>query len=127
MQGIGKLKIPLRNAIIGVLVTCLTNVISIMVLDLKIYSLVLNIVLFSAVLAFLNLRSVLKFCHVRISFKKAVLKPLISSLIMGIICFIFYVLLTLRLDRVQHHFLHHLRRSCGALTYFYGDGQHRRS
>ncbi|MBC8543356.1 putative polysaccharide biosynthesis protein [Bianquea renquensis] len=92
LQGIGKLKIPLRNAIIGVLVTCLTNVISIMVLDLKIYSLVLNIVLFSAVLAFLNLRSVLKFCHVRISFKKAVLKPLISSLIMGIICFIFYVL-----------------------------------
>ena len=44
LQGIGKLKIPLRNAIIGVLVTCLTNVISIMVLDLKIYSLVLRCV-----------------------------------------------------------------------------------
>lgn len=92
LQGIGRVQVPVKNAIAGAVVSLVANVLCILVLNLGIYSLVINDLVFSGVLAYLDVQAVCQYGKVRLRWRRIIVKPLLSSLIMGIVCFVSYIL-----------------------------------
>ncbi len=92
LQGMNKAHIPMRNGLICVVITSLLNIFFVYVLELGAYTLPLNSVIFSFMLMICNMSCALKRCHTRIPFLRLAAKPLICAGIMGVICFIAYVL-----------------------------------
>lgn len=92
LQGLNKPQYPMIHVVIGVIASCILNVISVRVLHLGIYSLALNSTLFSFLIMFLNLRAAMKFCQVKINFWNEVKGPLGCSLLMSLVCVVVYIL-----------------------------------
>lgn len=92
LQGIGKVNLPVRNSVIAAFVSLVVNIFCILVLDTGVYSLVINDMVFSGVLAYLDVKAVCRYGKVHLQWKKMIVKPLISALLMGAVCFGAYVL-----------------------------------
>ncbi len=93
LQGIGKVNVPVKNALIGAVVSLFVNVLCILVFNTGIYSLVINDLVFSGVLAYLDLKAVCRYGRVRLRWRRLIAKPLISALAMGAVCLVCYQLL----------------------------------
>lgn len=90
LQGLNKPQIPMRNAFIGVAITCVLNVLFVSVLDLNIYALALNTLIFSGLLMILNMRAAVRLCKVKVNFLRMALKPLLCGGFMGVACIVSY-------------------------------------
>ncbi|MCF0136493.1 MAG: polysaccharide biosynthesis protein [Lachnospiraceae bacterium] len=92
LSGLNKPQYPMYHVLLGVLASCILNVITIRVLHLGIFSLALNSTLFSLLLMVLNMRCAMKLCEVKVSVLKESLGPLGCALIMGLVCVAVYML-----------------------------------
>lgn len=91
LQGLNKPQYPMIHVIIGVILSCILNVLTIRVLHLGIYSLAINSAVFSFVIMALNMRAAMKFCGVKIQIFREAKGPLLCSLLMAVVCVVLYV------------------------------------
>lgn len=90
LQGLNRPQIPMRNAFVGVAITCVLNVLFISVLDLNIYALALNTLIFSGLLMILNMKAAVHMCKVKVNFVKMAIKPLLCGAFMAVSCILLY-------------------------------------
>lgn len=90
LQGIDRMRIPIRNAVISLIVNVISIPISLYVFDLKIYTMIVGNVVFSLVMCILNGRSVQKYSGFRPDIKKTFVKPAVSAVIMGVAVYAVY-------------------------------------
>lgn len=90
LQGIGKVNIPLRNAALSLVFHIMLLTPLLYFTDLDLYALVIATMFYAFMMCFLNNVSVRKYLHYRQEFKKTFFIPLLSALIMGLVCYVFY-------------------------------------
>lgn len=90
LQGINKMTAPAKNAAVSLILHLISLVIMLVVFKLNIYAVVLSNVIFSLCMCILDMRSIRKACGYRQEWDKTFLKPLIASLIMGVITYVVY-------------------------------------
>ncbi|WZL83090.1 polysaccharide biosynthesis protein [Vallitaleaceae bacterium 9-2] len=97
LQGLNRLNIPVKNALISLVTKVLFNIVLLYVFDLNLYGAVITNIIFAGVSAFLNFRAVRQEIPFRIDMYKTLIAPLMSSLIMGGVTLICYKLLTIKM------------------------------
>ncbi|MDQ2085747.1 polysaccharide biosynthesis protein [Herbivorax sp. ANBcel31] len=90
LQGAGRLYIATRNVVIGIIAKILINYFLISIPDINIYGAIIGSVVGFGIALLLNTISIKKHLNVNIYLLKNALKPLVSSIIMGGMVFIFY-------------------------------------
>jgi len=90
LQGIGKVSVPAKNAFWGAIVKILFNYILIAIPFFNINGAIIATTLCYITASLLNLRALIKTTGIKFKFIDIMLKPLIASLIMGIVCFMLY-------------------------------------
>lgn len=88
LQGLGKMRVPVKHSAISVAANVAVLVILIQTTNSNVYAIVLATVAFSVVMSILNARALTKFTGYRQDLKKSVLKPVFSAGIMGAVIFI---------------------------------------
>ncbi len=87
LQGIDRMTIPIRNAIIALVINIISLPISLYVFHLGIYSMVAANIVFSLVMCILNGMSLRKYSGFTPNITKTFVKPAIASVIMGVIVY----------------------------------------
>lgn len=87
LQGLNYMSTPAKNAAIALVVHLIAFVIMMTVFRMNVYALAAGNIVFSLVMAFLNQRKIHQVCGFRVNIKKTFLKPILASLIMGIITY----------------------------------------
>lgn len=90
LQGIGKLKVPAINALIGSLIKIPINYFLISIPSINVIGAIISTTVCYVVASFLNLRALKKATNVSPDYKDVLLKPTIASLVMGIACVLSY-------------------------------------
>lgn len=90
LQGIGQQKIPVRNALISLVVNIIVLVVLTWFTPMGIYAVLLATVAYSLSMCILNQLSVRKYLDYTIQWKTAYVKPFAASAIMGAIAWICY-------------------------------------
>lgn len=98
LQGLNRLTVPVKNAMISLVTKVLFNIVLLYVFDLNLYGAVITNIIFAATSAFLNFRDVRRYVPFDIDVYKTLIAPLMSSLIMGGITLIIYKLLMIKLS-----------------------------
>lgn len=93
LQGIGDVKSPAKNAVLGAIVKVILNYFLIAIPALNINGAVIATIGCYIVSSSLNLRKLIKTTSVKLDFKDIIIKPAICSVIMGVICFGSYKLM----------------------------------
>ncbi len=93
LQGIDKLKVPIKNSAISLGIHLVILPILLVVFKLNIYAVVIGDFLFAVIICFLNNLSIKKCLDYKQDIKITIIKPLLNSLIMGIIAFGMYHLM----------------------------------
>ncbi len=93
LQGIDRMRIPIRNAIIALAVNVVSLPISLFVFHLNIYAMTVGNIVFSLVMCILNALSVRKYSGFTPDISKTFLKPAISAVIMGAVVYLIYFVL----------------------------------
>lgn len=93
LQGINKLKVPIYNSGISLIIHLIILPILLLVFKLNIYAVVIGDFLFAATVCYLNNRSIKKFLDYKMNISATIIKPLISSVIMGAVAWGSYKLL----------------------------------
>ena len=115
LQGINKMKIPVRNAILSLIVHLAILFLFLQYLNWGIYSVVIANIVFSLMMSILNHLSIRKYLHYKQEMVRTFLLPAVSSVIMGIIIYGVYYLLHLKLSNIISTLVSIL---LGALVYF---------
>lgn len=84
LQGIGKVHVPMYNAVIALIVHMIVLIPLLYLTDLKIYAVLIAVTVYSAVISYLNQRKVKKYLGYRQEWKKTFIVPILSSIVMGI-------------------------------------------
>ena len=95
LQGINKLHIPIINAIISLVLHLGVYLIMLKSLNLDIYAVVFSNIFFSLFMCLLNHLAIYRYVGYRQEMKRTFFLPVISSLVMGAICFGVYHLFKL--------------------------------
>ncbi len=90
LQGIDKMKIPVMNAAIALVLHIGILYLTISVLDWKLYGVVVSCMAFGLIMCILNWMSVAKYLHYRQEIRRTFIIPIISSAVMGGVVFILY-------------------------------------
>ncbi len=90
LQGIDKLKIPIRNSAISLGLHLVILPILLIVFHLEIFAVVIGDITFGLTVCILNAYSIKKYLGYRQEIKKTLFKPFICSAAMGVGCFIIY-------------------------------------
>ena len=90
LQGINKLTDPAKNAAISLVIHLISLVVMLVVFKWNIYAVVVSNIIFSLCMCVLDIRSIRIACGYRQEWDKTFLKPLIASLIMGVITYLVY-------------------------------------
>jgi stage V sporulation protein B len=90
LQGIGRMREPIKNAIIALVLHILVLVALMMCLDLNIYAVVIANAVFGLIMCLLNARSIHIYSGYTQEIKKTFIVPAVSSAVMGIVVFICY-------------------------------------
>lgn len=90
LQGLGKMKVPVINAIKGTCISTPVLIFCIMVLDLKVYAMIASVTTFSFCIAFFNMRSVLKYSQCKIDIAHLFIPPAICAVLMGVFTWLIY-------------------------------------
>jgi stage V sporulation protein B len=93
LQGIGRMKEPIKNAILSLALHLIVLVALMLVLDLNIFAVVIANAAFGLLMCMLNARSIRKYSGYKQEIRKTFLVPAISSAGMGIVVFLLYRLL----------------------------------
>jgi stage V sporulation protein B len=90
LQGLGKMSLPVRHAIIAIILQEIVMVPLLFFTDLGIYALVVAMIVFSLTMCILNARAIKKYAGYQQEFVKTFIRPLIASLFMGAAAWITY-------------------------------------
>lgn len=90
LQGIDKMRIPVRNAAIALVLHLGVLYLTISVLDMKLYGVVLSCVTFALIMCILNWLSIKKYLRYNQEIARTFVIPLLASLIMGVIVYLVY-------------------------------------
>ncbi len=90
LQGLGKIRLPVINALKSACISIPALILSILLLDIQVYSMILSVTLFGFFIAFFNMRSVLKYSGCKIDLPRLILPPAICSALMGAITWLIY-------------------------------------
>jgi stage V sporulation protein B len=93
LQGIGRMKEPIKNAVLSLALHLIVLVALMLVLDLNIFAVVIANAAFGLLMCMLNARSIRKYSGYKQEIRKTFLVPAISSAGMGIVVFLLYRLL----------------------------------
>ncbi len=94
LQGIDRMRIPIRNALIALAANIVAVPICLFVFDLNIYTMIAGNIVFSLVMCILNGRSVHRYSGYSPDINKTYLRPAIASVLMGVVVWLVYFLLT---------------------------------
>lgn len=100
LQGIDKMRVPVRNAAIALVLHLGILYLTIGVLDWGLYGVVVACVAFALIMCILNWLSIKKYLHYRQEVRRTFIIPLISSLIMGAIVWLTYFLTSKALNDI---------------------------
>ncbi len=90
LQGIGKVNIPLRNALVALAAHLAFLIPVLYVTNLQLYALVFASIVYSFLMCVLNNRAVKKYIGYTQEYKRSFFLPMIAALIMGVFCYVFY-------------------------------------
>lgn len=90
LQGINRLIIPVRNAIIALVLHIIFLVVLIKVFDLHIYAVVIATAFFALLMCILNGISVQRYSRYKLNVMKTFIKPAIASVVMGVVVWAVY-------------------------------------
>jgi stage V sporulation protein B len=90
LQGLGKMSLPVRHAIIAIILQEIVMVPLLFFTDFGIYALVVAMIVFSLTMCILNARAIKKYAGYQQEFVKTFIRPLIASLFMGAAAWITY-------------------------------------
>lgn len=98
LQGVGKVYVPAVNALIGAVVKIPLNYILISIPSINVVGAVISTIVCYMIASILNLIALVKYTEVIPDFKSILVKPLISSAIMALACYVFYNFLNMFLN-----------------------------
>lgn len=90
LQSVDKMGIPIRNALISLVVHVIIVIICLQYLDLELYSLIIGNITFPLVTVILNSISIKKYLRFKLKIFNVYIIPIISSVVMAIITFLSY-------------------------------------
>ncbi|MFA9376043.1 MAG: polysaccharide biosynthesis C-terminal domain-containing protein [Lachnotalea sp.] len=90
LQGIGKVNIPVVNALISLSIQTVVLVVTLLTTDWNLYALTLVMIVYSFLMCILNGISVYKYLGYRINMKKTFVIPIASSIVMGAVAYFSY-------------------------------------
>ena len=90
LQGIGKVNVPLKNAVLSLVLMWSFSVDCCFLLRWNLMALIISTMLYALLMCYLNSRSVKKYLGYRQELRKTFLIPAVSALIMGVFCYVFY-------------------------------------
>ena len=90
LQGIDKMTIPVKNALIALVAHVVLLFVLMEVFHLHIYAVIIANAFYALMMCFLNQSAVLKFSGASIDIRRVVLAPLEASCIMGVIAYLMY-------------------------------------
>ena len=93
LQGIDKLKIPIKNSAISLGIHLIILPCLLVVFKLNIYGVIIGDILFGTTVSVLNAFSLKKYLNYRQNLKETFIKPLICSAVMGVSCYGIYKLI----------------------------------
>lgn len=94
LQGINKMNIPVINAAIALVIHLGILYVTLNVFDWKLYGVVLSCVMFGLIMCILNWMSIRKHLRYRQEIIRTFVIPLISSVIMGVVCYFLNLILS---------------------------------
>lgn len=95
LQGIDKLKVPIKNSAISLGIHLVILPVLLIVFKLDIYAVVIGDFLFAATVCVFNSFSINKYLNYKQDIKNTIIKPLISSAIMGLVAWGMYQLVNM--------------------------------
>lgn len=93
LQGLNRMKVPVRNATISLVIHVILIYLMLEFANLNIYAVVLANIIFALIICVLNAWEIKKVTGYRQEIYKSFLVPIISSAIMGIAAYLFYFLM----------------------------------
>lgn len=90
LQGMHRVKEPVKNMLIAGTIKIILNFLFLFVLDLSAEGLIYSSIVFSVLLTVLNVRSIYRFSDVRFNWSRLLMKPIISSVVMGVLSWLAY-------------------------------------
>ncbi len=93
LQSVNMMRVPVKNALIALAVQILSLILLMLFFRLHIYAVMIANIIFAFLVFVLNMRKLNQCMKLNISIKKAVIVPVVSSVIMGIISFTVFKLL----------------------------------
>lgn len=94
LQGIDKMRIPVRNAAIALVLHLGVLYLTINVLDLKLYGVVISCVAFALIMCILNWLSIKKYLKYKQEIARTFVIPFIASIIMGVVVLVIYLIVS---------------------------------
>ena len=102
LQAIDRFRVPLINLLIAVVIRFVTSWIFLAVPIFNIQGIVISSVITFVFLTWSNYLAVRRFTGVRVEVRQTVVKPLISAVVMGLVCFLIYTLAAFVLGEMIH-------------------------
>ncbi|MCR5687101.1 MAG: polysaccharide biosynthesis protein [Lachnospiraceae bacterium] len=115
LQGIDKMKIPVRNAAIALVLHMAVLYVTISVFDWKLYGVVISCMAFGLIMCILNWVSIAKHLRYRQEIRRTFLIPLVSSAIMGAVVWGLYFILSRMQDMLISVII---ASAAGVIVYF---------
>lgn len=115
LQGIDKMRVPVRNAAVALVLHLGVLWLTLSVFDWKLYGVVLSCIMFALFMCVFNWMSIRKYLHYKQEIRRTFIIPLISSLVMGLVVWLSYFIFS--------KFASHVVSVCvsiviGAIVYF---------
>jgi len=123
LQGIDKMTIPVKNALIALVAHIILLLILMEIFHLHIYAVIIANAFYALLMCFLNQSAVLKFSGAYLNITRVVIAPLESSAIMGLVVYLvyhmFYALLQIGIsDKIANMFSCIIAIIFGVFVYF---------
>ena len=90
LQGIGKVNIPVINAVVALVLHLCVLVPLLYLTDLGIYTLIIATVVYAVFMVFLNQRAVSRYLGCKLDKRAVFFVPILSSIVMGIVAYVVY-------------------------------------
>ena len=124
LQGINKLAIPVKNALVALVLHVLLLVLLLFVFHLHIYAVVIANACYALIMCVLNQLAVLNYSGAYIDVRRVVLAPLQASAVMGVIVYLLYKLIDVILvlavsDRLANAVACLVSILVGGIVYFF--------
>lgn len=115
LQGIDKMNLPVRHAAIALVIHLASLYVMLEYFDLKLYAVVFSCIIFAFIMCVLNGLSIRKHLRYTQEIKRTFIIPTLSAAVMGLVCWLTHMLLSMFLSIVPATLL---AIAIGALVYF---------